>query len=69
MPKKPPTYQALSAQLEALLERLQDPEVQVDDAVQLYEQGLQLVAALESQLTAAENTIKRLHLQAGKQAE
>lgn len=68
MPKKTPTYQELSEQLEALLLQLQQPDVQVDEAVKLYEQGLALTAALEEHLEQAENTIKQLKLQAAGKA-
>ena len=43
-------YQKLSAQLEAALAKLQAPDVRVDEAVTLYEEGLKLVAALEKHL-------------------
>jgi len=59
MPKTA-NYQTLSQELEQVLAALQAPDVQVDDAVQLYEQGLKLVAALQQHLAQAENTIKRL---------
>ncbi|HSX33952.1 MAG TPA: exodeoxyribonuclease VII small subunit [Candidatus Saccharimonadales bacterium] len=68
MPKKTSSYQELSEQLEAVLAKLQSSDVQLDDAMQLYEQGLKLVTALEMQLKDAENTITRLQLQA-KQAD
>ncbi|HSX17150.1 MAG TPA: exodeoxyribonuclease VII small subunit [Patescibacteria group bacterium] len=67
MPKKSePTYQEVNAQLDVVLGRLQQPDIQVDEAVQLYEQGLALAAALEKHLAQAENTIAKLKLQAGK---
>lgn len=56
-------YQELSGQLEAVLTRLQAPDVQVDEAVQLYEDGLRFIAALETYLAEAENTIEKLKLQ------
>jgi exodeoxyribonuclease VII small subunit len=56
-------YQALSARLEAILAKLQAPDIQVDEAVKLYEEGLKLVAALEKHLTVAENKIEKLKLQ------
>ena len=57
-------YQTLSLELETVLAALQDPAVQVDDAVKLYEQGLKLVAQLEGHITEAENKITKLKLQA-----
>lgn len=55
-------YQAVSEKLEAVLARLQAPNVRVDEAVVLYEEGLKLVAALEKHLIQAENKIKKLKL-------
>ena len=56
-------YQKLSAQLEAALAKLQAPDVRVDEAVTLYEEGLKLVAALEKHLKQAENKIEKLKAQ------
>ncbi len=64
MPKKAATYQQLSEQLDETLARLHADDVHVDEAVELYEKGLQLVAALEAVLASAENTVTRLKLQA-----
>lgn len=56
-------YRTLSDQLQTVLDKLQAPEVQVDDAVKLYEEGLKLVAALEKHLQHAENKIEKFKLQ------
>lgn len=53
-------YQSLNEQLELVLTKLQAPEVHVDEAVQLYEEGLKLIAALENQLQQAENKIEKI---------
>jgi len=58
-----PQYQDLSAELEDVLAKLQSSDVQVDEAVKLYEAGLKLVAALEKHLAQAENKIEKLKLQ------
>ncbi|MET0779303.1 MAG: exodeoxyribonuclease VII small subunit [Candidatus Saccharimonadales bacterium] len=58
--KTEPNYQEISEQLEAVLARLQQPGIQVDDAVRLYEQGLALADALGKHLQLAENTITKL---------
>lgn len=58
-------YQTMSQELEAVLSALQSPDIQVDEAVKLYGQGLKLAAALEAHLQEAENTIRKLKLQAG----
>lgn len=54
------SYQSLSAELDTVLAKLQDPEVHVDDAVKLYEQGTRLVAQLEKHLQTAENKLTKL---------
>lgn len=53
-------YQTLSAELDNVLAKLQDPDVQVDEAVALYEQGTKLIAQLEKQLQTAENKLIKL---------
>lgn len=63
------TYQEASAGLERVLAALQQPDVGVDEAVQLYEEGLTLAAALEKYLKQAANKIETLKLKApGKEA-
>ncbi|HUS26779.1 MAG TPA: exodeoxyribonuclease VII small subunit [Nevskiaceae bacterium] len=58
-------YQSVSAQLDRVLAALQQPDVHVDEAVGLYEQGLKLVEQLEAHLHQAENKLTKLKLQAG----
>ncbi len=62
-------YQSLSAELDDVLAKLQTPGVQVDDAVKLYETGLELVERLEKHLQQAENKIEQLKLAAAKATE
>ena len=52
-------YAAKTAELENVLEQLQNPEVSLDEAMKLHEQGKVLVAALEDFLKHAENTVKK----------
>jgi exodeoxyribonuclease VII small subunit len=61
---KQDSYQVLSAKLDDVLARLQQPDIGVDEAVELYEQGLKLVKQCEVQLAATENKIEKLKLQA-----
>jgi exodeoxyribonuclease VII small subunit len=65
MPKTTQNYQELQEQLDTVLAKLQAPDVHVDEAVKLYEEGLKLVSALEKHLKGAENTIEKLKLQFG----
>lgn len=62
-------YQALSLELDEVLAKLQQPDVQVDQAVTLYEQGLALISQLEAHLEQAENKIEELKLAALKEDE
>lgn len=68
MPKEK-DYQALSLELDEVLAKLQQPDIQVDEAVKLYDQGLKLIEQLEGHLEKAENTIERLKLAAVKSTE
>jgi exodeoxyribonuclease VII small subunit len=56
------TYQKLSDKLEEVLGKLQAPDVKVDEAVKLYEDGLKLIIKLEKHLKEAENKIHKLKL-------
>ena len=69
MPTKTKDYQELSLELDEVLAKLQQPDVQVDAAVKLYEQGLQLIEQLEKQLATAENKIEQLKLAAVQAAK
>ena len=62
MSKVKQDYQALSIELDAVVLELQQPDVQVDEAVKLYGRGLELITALEQHLQEAENTIQSLKL-------
>lgn len=57
------TYQELSSELDTVLAKLQQPDIAVDDAVKLYEQGMKLAAELEKHITKAENTLQKVRLQ------
>jgi len=63
------SYQSPSDQLDGVLAQLQEPDIQVDEAVKLYEQGLQLIKQCEAVLAKAENSIQRLKLQSGRDGQ
>lgn len=64
MPKtKQANYQEMSAELDEILAALQNPAVHIDEAVALYERGLQLVARLEARIKETENKITALKVQ------
>jgi exodeoxyribonuclease VII small subunit len=69
MATKTKDYQVLSLELDEVLAKLQQPNVQIDEAVKLYEQGLLLINQLENHLEKAENTIERLKLAAVESAK
>lgn len=59
-------YSALSIELGDILAKLQQPGIQVDEALKMYEQGIRLVHQLEAHLEEAENKIEQLKLAAHK---
>jgi len=68
MPSKKPdgeNYQVLRERLDELLLKLQDPECDVDEAVDLYEQALVLIDKLEKHLEKAENRIRKVQADFG----
>jgi exodeoxyribonuclease VII small subunit len=54
------SYRQLSDALEKVLAELQDPEVDIDRALKLYEQGQKLIAELAAYLESAENKVNKL---------
>jgi exodeoxyribonuclease VII small subunit len=54
------SYRELQDQLDDVLSQLQAEDVDVDTALKLYEQGQKLVKKLETRLSSAENTIRKL---------
>lgn len=55
-----PNYQALKTELEQVLAKLQAEDLDVDEALVLYQRGLELVQQLDTYLKTAENTVKEL---------
>ena len=54
------TYQTLRIQLDEVIARLQSPDCDVDEAVELYEKAVALTAKLETYLEKAENKVKKV---------
>jgi exodeoxyribonuclease VII small subunit len=52
-------YTAKARELDEVLARLQDPDIQVDEATKLYDAGLKLVDEIEAYLNQAENTVRK----------
>jgi exodeoxyribonuclease VII small subunit len=55
-----PNYQALKNELESVMAKLQDEDLDVDEALSLYQRGLELVKQLDNYLKTAENTVNEL---------
>lgn len=51
------SYQALKAELDTVLNQLQQPDTDVDATLKGYQQGLELISQLEAYLKTAENRI------------
>ncbi|MDQ6858029.1 MAG: exodeoxyribonuclease VII small subunit [Chloroflexota bacterium] len=52
--------EAALERLEAIADRLEDPQLDLDDAVKLYEEGLRLYAECTKRLDAADQRITKL---------
>ncbi|MDZ7744244.1 MAG: exodeoxyribonuclease VII small subunit [Candidatus Saccharibacteria bacterium] len=60
-------YKTLQAELDTALSELQSGELDIDQAVKLYEQGMQLIKELEKQLKIAENKVKKVQAEFGQE--
>lgn len=60
MAKQPQKYHDLITQLDDVMEKLQQDDIDVDAAVAQYERGLKLTRQLTDYLTTAENKITEL---------
>lgn len=58
--KTTPNYSQLQSELDEVLAKLQGSDVNVDEALVLYQKGLELVSQLEEFLRSAQNNIKQL---------
>ena len=52
-------YTKKTKELGDVLDRLQNPDIQVDEATQLYDTGIKLVGEIEAYLKQAENTVQK----------
>lgn len=53
-------YQAISAELAAIMEWFESDKVNLDEAVAKYEQALRLITEIETYLKTAENKIRKI---------
>ncbi len=52
-------YRKKASELEEIVAKLQDPDIQIDEAVTLHAAGLKLVEELEKYLNEAEIVVKK----------
>lgn len=69
MPEAEPTIEEALKRLEAIADKLEDPELDLDQAVRLYEEGLRLYERCAKRLDAADLRITQLADALGKQAK
>lgn len=60
MAKTELSYNDLQKRLDGVVDKLQNEDLGVEEALQLYQQGLELIKALEDYLKTAETTVKEL---------
>lgn len=53
-------YRAMVAELDAILEALQTSDLDIDEAVQAYTHGMEIVEELEKYLQSAENKVTKI---------
>ena len=69
MPETEPTIEEALKRLEDIADKLEDPELDLDAAVRLYEEGLRLYERCAKRLDAAELRITQLAEALQKQAK
>ena len=60
MPKQKKTYRELAAELDDILQQLNDSDADVDAALKLYERGVEVSRELTTYLQEAENKLSEL---------
>lgn len=58
--KGPKDYRAMAAELDAILEVLQTSDIDIDEAVQAYTHGMEIIEELEKYLKSAENKVTKI---------
>lgn len=57
---KTTNYRDLSSELDDVLNKLQSGELDIDEAVQLYERGMGIIKELEDYLKSTENKVNKI---------
>lgn len=60
MAKKPPNFEESLAELEQLVERMEQGSLPLEEALKLFERGIQLTRASQAALQAAEQKVRVL---------
>lgn len=60
MAKLEKDYRAMAAELDAIIETLQTNDLDIDEAVEAYSHGMQIVEELEKYLKSAENKVTKI---------
>jgi exodeoxyribonuclease VII small subunit len=60
--KQSSSYQSLSVELDDIMSRLQREDIDVDEAVQLYSRGMEVVRELQTYLKSAKNKVEKIKL-------
>ena len=60
MTRQNQSYKTMSDELDAILSALQAQDLDVDEALKLYDRGQKIITELESYLQNAENKIRQL---------
>ena len=64
--KKPINYRALNAELDEILDKLQNGDLDIDESIKLYERGTKLIDSLQDYLKNAQNKVTKLKKTLGK---
>ena len=62
--KKASNYTELNRQLDDIVLKLQDERTSIDESLELYAKGMEIITELEQYLKTAENTIKKIRAKA-----
>ena len=66
-PNSTPNFETNLARLDSIVRQLEEPDLPLEKALQLYEEGMQLSATCQKQLEQAEGRVEILRKRAGGQ--
>jgi len=66
-PNPTPNFETNLARLDSIVRQLEEPDLPLEKALQLYEEGMQLSATCQKQLEQAEGRVEILRKRAGGQ--